>query len=632
MKPRPRARKDHSLTISNPLLPRHSPAMLAAHPASSATPRALLGVETSITGRRWRSRLDRAGEETALAIAQLHGVPEVLARVLAGRGVTAPNAPAFLEPRLRDLMPDPDGLTAMAAAVDRLASAVRAGRPVAIFGDYDVDGACSSALIALFLEAAGVPARVHIPDRITEGYGPNVPAVRAFAAEGAALLVTVDCGTTSHEPLGEAARLGLDVLVLDHHQAPEALPPALAIVNPNRQDCLSGLGHLCAAGVVFMTLVALNRRLRADGHWTKARPEPDLIAMLDLVALATVADVVPLTGLNRAFVRQGLQIVHARGRVGLRALMDAARLNGPPACYHLGHVLGPRINAGGRIGEAGLGARLLMTRDEGEAATISVELDRLNGERQVIERSALEEADAMARAHVEAHPDAPLVVGSAGWHPGIVGLVAARLKERYNLPAFALAMGEGGSATGSGRSVAGVDLGSAVREAVEAGLAVKGGGHAMAAGVTIASDRIDELRRFLGERIGAQSALARGERALTVDAALTARGATVELAGLLEKAGPFGSGQPEPLFAFSNHLVQEASEVGQGHLRLRLKSGDGASIKAMAFRAVGQPLGAALTAARGRPVHVVGSLSVDRWGGGERVDLRLVDAAEAGHR
>jgi len=605
--------------------------MLAAlHPALPVASRALLGVEASATGRRWRSRLDGPGEETALLIAQRHGVPEVLARVLSGRGVTALDAPAFLEPRLRDLMPEPNSLIGMEAAVDRLVAAVRAGRPIAIFGDYDVDGACSSALLALFLGAAGVPARVHIPDRITEGYGPNVPAVRAFAAEGAALLVTVDCGTTSTDPLTEAARLGLDVLVLDHHQAPEVLPPALAIVNPNRQDDLSGLGHLCAAGVVFMTLVAMNRRLRTEGHWTTARPEPDLRSMLDLVALATVADVVPLTGLNRAFVRQGLQVVHARARVGLRALMDAARLHGPPACYHLGHVLGPRINAGGRIGDAGLGARLLMTRDEGEAAGIAAELDRLNGERQVIERAAVEEADAMARAQLDAHPDAPLVVGSAGWHPGIVGLVAARLKERYNLPAFALAMGEGGTAVGSGRSVAGVDLGLAVRDAVEAGLASKGGGHAMAAGITMKAERIDDLHRFLTDRIGGASSLARGERALTVDAAITARGATVDLAGLLEKAGPFGSGQPEPLFALANHLVQEASEVGQGHLRLRLRGGDGAAIKALAFRAVGQPLGDMLTASRGRPVHVVGCLSVDRWGGGERVDLRLVDAADGG--
>ncbi|HEU4519712.1 MAG TPA: DHH family phosphoesterase, partial [Microvirga sp.] len=396
-----------------------------------------LGVTRSALGRTWVERCDASGGAIALAIAQTHGLPDVLARVLAGRGVGVQEAPAFLSPRLRDLLPDPHGLTAMAPAALRLADAVERRERVAIFGDYDVDGACSAALLAEYLRACGVEALIHIPDRVTEGYGPNVEAIRSLRGQGADLLVTVDCGTAGHEPLAEARRLGLDAIVLDHHQAPEDLPDALAIVNPNRQDDLSGLGHLCAAGVVFLTLVALNRVLRTRGFFA-GRPEPDLLASLDLVALATVADVVPLTGLNRAFVRQGLAVMRSRRRVGLAALLDVAGLAGVPECWHLGYLVGPRINAGGRIGDAALGSRLLLTEDPHLAARLAAELDRLNRERQAIEQVAIEDAQAQALRLFDGHPDRPLVVtASAEWHPGIVGLVAARLKERFRRPAFA---------------------------------------------------------------------------------------------------------------------------------------------------------------------------------------------------
>ncbi|WP_460452130.1 single-stranded-DNA-specific exonuclease RecJ [Alsobacter sp. SYSU BS001988] len=595
--------------------------------------RPFLGIERSATGRRWRDRLDDAGQAAALAIVQEHGLDDVLARVLAGRGVASIDAPGFLEPRLRTLLPDPSTLIDMDAAAARLADAVARRESVAVFGDYDVDGAASSALLASYLQACGVPVRIHIPDRLIEGYGPNSEAIRSLAAAGATLLVTVDCGTTSHEPLGEARRLGMDAVVIDHHQAPEDLPPAVAIVNPNRQDDLSGLGSLCAAGVVFVALVALNRELRRRGFWAKGG-EPDLMAMLDLVALGTVADVVPLVGLNRAFVRQGLAVMKARGRVGLRMLADVARLDGPPRPYHLGYLLGPRINAGGRIGDAALGARLLMSEDEAEAGTIAATLDRLNGERQVIEQAMVAEGEGLALGQVGVDEEGASViaVGSDAWHPGVVGLVASRLKERFGRPAFAFAFGANGIGAGSARSVAGVDIGRAVRAAVEAGIAVKGGGHAMAAGATLARERLPDLAAFLEERLSDAVAQARADKGLSIDAAITAGGAKLDLLGRIETAGPFGSGHPEPTFALPSHRLVEAVEVGRGHVRVRLKSGDGATLDGIAFRAVGQPLGKALFEARGEVVHAAGQLAVDRWQGAERVQLRLADIGRPASR
>lgn len=591
--------------------------------------RPFLGVAKSVLGRLWRDRLDAAGLGRAEALAQVEGIPDIVARVLAGRGVEAAEAARYLEPKLRDLLPDPSTLIDMDAAAERLARAAQAGERVAIFGDYDVDGACSSALLASFLKEAGARPRIHIPDRLIEGYGPNSEAIRMLAGEGATLLVTVDCGTTSHEPLAEARRLGLDVVVLDHHQAPEHLPEVAALVNPNRQDDMSGLGHLCAAGVVFLSLVATNRALRHQGFWAARGSEPDLLAALDLVGLATVADVVPLKGLNRAFVRQGIATMRGRSRPGLAALLDVAGLDGPVQPWHLGFLIGPRINAGGRIGDAGLGARLLLTEDEVEARSIAAELNRLNQERQEIEKRAVEEAVSQADHALMGSPElAVLLAASPDWHPGIVGLVAARLKERFRRPAFALALNGEGGATGSGRSVAGVDLGRAVRAAVEAGLAVKGGGHAMAAGITLAAGQGTGFHDFLSERLAPEVATARESEALLIDAALSAGGANPRLLAEIDKAGPFGAGCPEPAFVFPSHRLVEVMEIGSGgHIRIKLRSGDGATIGGIAFRAAQEPLGQALQAARGETIHLAANLSLNRWGGNETAELRILDLA-----
>jgi single-stranded-DNA-specific exonuclease len=588
-----------------------------------------LDVERSALGRPWRPRLDGAGEASALAITQSGGHDELLARVLAGRGVAADGVESYLDPTLRALMPDPFVMRDMEAATERLTRAVRSGERVAIFGDYDVDGACSAALLGEYLRGCGLETIVHIPDRVSEGYGPNVEAIEAFAARGAGLVVTVDCGAASHEPFERAARLGLDVIVFDHHQAPEVLPKALALVDPNRADDLSGLGHLSATGVVFMALVALNRALRESG-FHGARGAPDLVAALDLVALATVADVVPLTGLNRAFVVRGLQVMRRRARPGLAALFDVAGADGPPHPYHLGFLIGPRINAGGRIGDAALGARLLATADELEARTIAAELDRLNRARQQIETAALAEAEAEALASLGLEErGAAVVVAGQNWPAGVVGILAARLKERFERPAFALALA-GEHAVGSGRSIAGVDLGKTVRAAVETGLVVKGGGHAMAAGVTIERRRLGEWRAFLEERLAEPVARARAGASLAVDAAMTAGAATPSLAHRLEAAGPYGAGNPEPMFVLPRHRLVDVMPVGPDHLRVRALAGDGATVEAIAFRSVGKKLGEALTRLKGAPAHLAGTLSVNRYGGRERAQLRVVDVAEAG--
>jgi single-stranded-DNA-specific exonuclease len=592
--------------------------------------RAFLGVEQSASGRVWRDRLDERASARALAIAQRHELPELLARVLAGRGVEVDAALAFLDPTVRTLMPDPNVLASMAAAAARLADAVVRGERVAILGDYDVDGATAAATLARYLRHCGIEPLIHIPDRLFEGYGPNVEAVRALAGRGATLLVTVDCGTTSHEPLAEARRLGFDTIVIDHHLADEALPEAVAVVNPNRQDDLSGLGHLAAVGLVFMVVVALNRELRARGFWDTARMAPDLLEFLDLVALGTIADVVPLKGLNRAFVAKGLIALRGRTHVGLTALMDVARIGGPPEPWHLGFLLGPRINAGGRIGRATLGVDLMLEADPTECARLAAELDRLNRERQVIEVETLAQAQAEAMAALGLEEKGAVVVTAAqGWHPGVVGLVAARLKEQFGRPAFAIALEPGGLGTGSGRSIAGVDLGRTVRRAVNEGILVKGGGHAMAAGVTLRKDALGAFRAFLEDALAPAVEAARRSDVLLIDGALTATAATIETASTLARAGPFGAGNPEPVVALPAHTLVYAEEVGQAHVRARLRSGDGTTLNAIAFRAAGQPLGRALVANRGRPVHAAGALAIDRWQGEERVQLRIMDVASA---
>lgn len=584
-----------------------------------------------VSGKAWRSRLTAAQDSQALAISQQTDLPDVLARILAARGIDAAGAAAYLDPSLRDLMPDPDTLTDMVPLVARLVMAIEHHEKIAIFGDYDVDGACSAALLWQFLDAAGCECIVHIPDRLTEGYGPNSQAIQSFKQQNASLLVTVDCGTTSFEPFETARLLGMDVLVIDHHQAPEILPKVTALVNPNRLDDLSSLGHLCAAGVVYLVIIALNRALRTAGFWQN-RAAPDLLAALDLVALATVADVVPLTGLNRAYVVKGLAVMKARSRIGLRALMDVARMDAPPAPYHLGFLLGPRINAGGRIGDATMGVRLLTTQDEGEALRLAQELDTLNRERQALEAAALLEAEATAMAQVGLGEvvDTVLLVGEEGWHPGVMGLVSARLKERYTLPSFAIAW-SGGTGTGSGRSISGVDLGGAVRAAAEAGLIVKGGGHAMAAGITLLRDQLDGFAVFMRERLAPAISAAKADSNLLVDAVLQPAAVSLDLIKSLEKAGPFGSGSPEPVFVVPDLRILDVVPVGTAHFRIRARSANGTQIKAMAFRAAETPLGDALMRSKsGANIALAGTLSINHWNGREEVQFRVIDLAVMG--
>ncbi|MCF2523504.1 single-stranded-DNA-specific exonuclease RecJ [Bradyrhizobium sp. G127] len=591
-------------------------------------PPAFLGVTRSATGRVWRDRLDPRGAARALAIAQRYQVPEMLARIIAGRGIDIDAVDDFLDPTIRKLLPDPLTVTEMEAAAKRIADAAVRGEKIAIFGDYDVDGATSAALLTWHLRHCGLDPFIHIPDRIFEGYGPNVEAVRGLAAKGATLLVTVDCGTTSIEPLAEAKKLGMDVVVIDHHQCGDELPVVDALVNPNRPDDLSGLGHLAAVGLVFVTLVAVNRELRARNFWSAERPEPNLLDALHHVALGTVADVAALTGLNRAFVAKGLIALRRRDHVGHTALMDVARLSGPPEAWHLGFMLGPRINAGGRIGRADLGVRLLLEGDISEAARIAAELDRLNTERRVIEQMAEAQAEAEALASLGLDDKgAVIVTASEGWHPGVVGLVASRLKEKFSRPAFAIALEPGGIGTGSGRSIPGVDLGKVVREAVNEGILLKGGGHAMAAGVTLKKERLAEFRAFVETALAPTVAEARHANELFIDGAVTARAVTTDFVNTLNRAGPFGAGNPEPLIALPSHQLVYADEVGQAHLRLRFKSGDGSFVNGIAFRSIGQKLGNALVENRGQLLHVAGSLTVDRWQGSERVQMRVTDVA-----
>lgn len=590
--------------------------------------RAFLGVDRSASGQRWKQRLDQAGLNRALAMAQIHGLSELIARVLAGRGVAVANALAFLDPTIRDLMPDPNTLTDCQTAAERIARAIDRGEQVAIFGDYDVDGASSAALLYRFLFHFGIDSRIYIPDRIFEGYGPNPAAIGQLIDDGAQLLVTVDCGSTSLDALAVAAERKIDVVVIDHHQIGHALPEALAIVNPNREDDLSGQGHLCAAGVVFLVLVALHRLMRKRGDPRAA--SLDLLGMLDLVALATVCDVVPLKGLNRAYVVKGLIAARHMSNPGLAALFTKAGIGGPVTPYHLGFLVGPRINAGGRIGDAALGARLLTLDDPGRAREIAERLDDLNRERQEMERLMLAEAEAEALAEYGTGEHAPVIVTARDkWHPGIVGLIAARLKERFRRPAFAIAFDPSGKGTGSGRSIAGFDMGRMVRGAVDAGILVKGGGHAMAAGLTVERANLGPLRVYFEETSQSLVASLVADQVLEIDGALGASGATFDLIDLLEKAGPYGSGHAQPVFALPLHRILECRYVGTNHIRVTLQAMDGARLEAMAFRAVETDLGRFLLSSRGEQVHVAGTLNADYWQGSRRIQFRISDAARA---
>jgi single-stranded-DNA-specific exonuclease len=596
-------------------------------PTASEKSRAFLGVERSLSDQRWISRLDAAGTARAQAIAQQHdGISDILSRIIASRDVSADGAEVHLAPTIRDLLPNPSSLTEMDAAAARLASAVTKGESVAIFGDYDVDGATSAAILWRFLNAFGLTPEIYIPDRIFEGYGPNPNAIRELHDKGHSLLVTVDCGSTSIEALNEAASLGLDVIILDHHQLGTELPKAHAHVNPNRQDDLSGQGHLCAAGVVFLAVVGTLRVLREQSP-ARIPKGLDLMQMLDLVALGTVCDVVPLVGVNRAFVRRGLEIMRQQRNAGLVSLGRVSRLDGPPSTYHLGYLLGPRINAGGRIGDAALGARLLTLSEQAEADEIAEQLEMLNKERQAIEARMLEEALAEAEAEIGNGPKPNiLITENESWHPGVVGLLASRLKDRFRLPAIAIAFDPNGKGSGSCRSIAGVDIGAAIRKAVSQGLLDKGGGHAMAAGLTIQKPRLGDLRAFLDTEIADQvsDALARNE--LKVDGALTAASVTVDLVHDLERAGPFGAASPQPVFGLPSHQPRGGRIVGQNHVSVQLASGDGAAVSAIAFRAMGTPLGDALMRGDTR-LHVAGTVSINSWQGRDSAQFRIVDAA-----
>ncbi|MCK8780969.1 single-stranded-DNA-specific exonuclease RecJ [Rhizobium sp. NTR19] len=591
-------------------------------------PRAFLNVERSVGDQRWISRLDQAAQNRALAISQVHGIPELVARVLAGRGVSLDDAPAFLNPTIRALMPDPYTLTDCEKAVNRLARAIDRGEKVAIFGDYDVDGASSSALLYRFLRHFGVEAEIYIPDRIFEGYGPNPSAIRQLIANGAGLIVTVDCGSTSHEALAAARDEGCDVVVIDHHQLSHELPPCHALVNPNREDDLSGQGHLCAAGVVFMVLVGAARLMRERGD-SRAK-SLDLLGWLDLVALATVCDVVPLKGLNRSYVVKGLLAARHMGNQGLAALFRKAGLGGPVTPYHFGFLVGPRINAGGRIGDAALGSRLLTLDDAIEAEEIAGRLDDLNRERQAMEAAMLAEAEAEVLAEYGTGENACVIVAARdNWHPGIVGLIAARLKEKFKRPAFAISFDPSGKGTGSGRSINGFDMGRMVRAAVEEGLLVKGGGHAMAAGLTVERANLGRLRAFFEEKSGESVPALVANHVLKIDGALSASGVTLDLFDVLEQAGPYGSGHSQPIFAIPAHRLKDARLVGTAHVKITLEAADGARLEGIAFRAAETPLGNMLLNSRGSQVHVAGCLSADQWQGNRRIQLRVLDAARA---
>jgi single-stranded-DNA-specific exonuclease len=583
-----------------------------------------LGVERSVCGRRWRIR--EADPGVAAAIAERHGLPEIVGRLLAQRGIGIDEAPGFLAPRLRDQLPDPLHLRDMDRAVARLLRAVREGEAIVVFGDYDVDGATAAALLLRFFAAVGAHASVYVPDRMREGYGPNAPALLRLKAEGAAVVVTVDCGATAHEPLAAAAEAGLDVIVVDHHVTEPLLPHALALINPNRLDEESPHGMLAAVGVAFLLVVALNRALREAG-WYRDRPEPDLLQWLDLVALGTVCDVVSLSGINRALVAQGLRVARHAANPGLKALAAVAAKSGPIDAYQLGFVLGPRVNAGGRIGAADLGARLLSTDDPALAAELAQRLDGYNRERREIEARTLQAAIAL----VESAPQAPALVfaAAAGWHPGVIGIVAARLKERYERPACVVALADG-TGKGSGRSVPGLALGPAVIAARQAGLLINGGGHAMAAGFTVAEDKLDRLREFLIERLGDGFESERLVPELSIDGALSAAGAQGGVIAHIAALAPFGAANPEPRFAFPAVQIAFVEPVGTGHMRCTLADPIGpARLKAIAFRAAETPLGAFLAASRGRAIHLAGHLRRDDYRGGGAVQLVIDDAAPA---
>jgi single-stranded-DNA-specific exonuclease len=589
---------------------------------TEATP--YLGVAKSLCGRFW---LERPGDDRlGLAIAQRCQVPELIGRMLAARGHSLEGAPGFLEPRLRDLLTDPSELRDMDQAAERLADAIAEGERIAVFGDYDVDGATSAALLSRFLRGVGsAEPLLYVPDRMREGYGPNGPAFHALKAEGATLVITVDCGITAFAALAEAARIGVEVIIADHHVAEPALPAARAVVNPNRLDENSPHRNLAAVGVVYLLVIATNRELRRRGWFTASRPEPDLMQWLDLVALGTVCDVVALTGLNRALTAQGLKVMARRGNLGIKTLCDVARVNDRVDAYHAAFLLGPRVNAGGRVGRSDLGARLLATDDPIMAGDLARQLDAYNGERRALETEVQEQATRQAEAQAADNPHLLFLAG-AGWHPGVIGIVAGRLKERYQRPVCVIAL-EDGVGKASGRSVAGLHLGQAVIAAREAGLVLKGGGHAMAAGFEVREQSLGALQAFIAARFKDHLDGTPLMPTLLIDGALQARAASPELITSLDRLAPFGSGNAEPRFVFPAQRVVMADVVGTDHVRCVLTGPDGGRLKAIAFRVAGEELGRALLAGRGAALHVAGRLKLDSWQGRDQVQIQIEDAA-----
>lgn len=579
---------------------------------------AFLNVSASFTGRRWEAR--GYDERAALALAQRYTLPDVIARSLAARGVTLDEAPAFLDPKLRDALPDPSSFKDMDTSAARLVSALQKGERIAVFGDYDVDGATSSALLLRFLRAMGHEAALYVPDRLREGYGPNANAMRQLAGEGVKLVICVDCGTTAHEPLAAAKEAGLDVIILDHHASEPALPPAVGMVNPNRLDEKEDYGYLAAVGVTFLFVVAANRALRAAKFYDEKIPEPDLMQWLDLVALGTICDVVKLIGLNRAFVTQGLRVMASKRNAGIAALADVAGCKKFDA-YAAGFILGPRVNAGGRVGEASLGAKLLSTDDAALAQSLAQHLHALNAERREIEAKVLAEAEAITLIG-----NMPMAfVASENWHPGVIGIVASRLKDKFHHPALVVAL-EGDIGKGSGRSVANVDLGAQIIAARQAGLLINGGGHKMAAGFTVARDKINALQDFLAERIGRQIAAEPLVPTLTVDGLAASTSLQVDFIKQLSKLGPFGTGNSEPRFALADCKIVRADIVGEKHVSVIAMQG-GVRLRGIAFRAMENGLGEALLNLKGRTCHLAGHLRIDEWQGEERVQLHIDDGA-----
>ena len=594
--------------------------------ADGAGPENFLGVRKSLTGRVWRRR---AADESVAREHQLrHGLSEPLARALASRGVTVEGGGDFLNPTLKALFPDPSSFADMDRAAEILVDAAVSGRPVTVFADYDVDGASSAAQLVRWFRAMGRDLPVYVPDRVLEGYGPSPAAFRKIKDSGAELVITVDCGAAAHDALIEAARIGLDVVVIDHHLMRGDPPPAAALVNPNRPDDTSGQGHLAAAGVVFVLLAALNREARKRGLF-EDRAAPNVMDWLDLAAMGAFCDVTSLTGFNRALAAQGLKVMSGWRNIGLKALLDVAKSQGPATAFHAGYILGPRINAGGRIGRADLGARLLSTEDPEEASALAQELDALNASRKEVEKAVIDEAVASIEKQSNFDPDAPVIVAAGdGWHPGVVGIAAGRLRERYRKPVIVIGIDRPADiGKGSGRSQPGVNLGRAIQSAFDDGLLLAGGGHAMAAGLTVRPSGIPELRAYLCDKLAGEMIDAAAQDAVEIDALIGPGGATRALWSDFQRLAPYGPGNPEPLFAIPDARIEYPIAMRGGHIRVTLVDSSGQRLKAVAWRAGETEMGERLMAGGGG-LHLAGKLKPDDWQGREGVELEIEDAAD----